>query len=383
MRLTKGEYEATVTKIAKINTRAAKRGFTGKLEVTGEPVEVTSKNALGIEVTEILYDVEITGEAPSYGGWRFLATLDWDAEAGLIVRTAPGVTETVEREKLLDGWCDHCKQTRYRSKTYLVGNGRKQLQVGSTCIKDFLGWSGNPVFFTEEGVTEEVESFLSSGSYVERRWTVETALAAAWAAIQVDGYQPASSYEGTTKGTVLAILDPRTKWQRDAVKAYAPYVEKSQEQAKIILTWLRDVFNGQTEYAINLKAIAMSETVSARNLGLLVSAPQAWAKAQERDLIRRKERAEIVNEFTGAVGDKLELKVTIQSIRYIDGDWGTSTLYVLLGEDRRVYKWFSSTAALGQTTDGTVYAIRGTVKKHEEYNGNKSTVLTRCKKVTS
>lgn len=380
MLLSQGEYAATIEKIGKINARAAKRGFTGKLDVTGTPVEQKSKNALGIEVTEILVETTVTGEPPSYGGWRFLATLDWDAEAGLIVRTAPGVS-TVDRTGLREGWCAHCKQNRHRNKTFLVGSDKgEQVQVGSTCIKDFLGWAGNPVFFTTDDITEQVESFLGAGSYVERRWTAETVLAAAWAAIQVDGYVPASAYNGQpTKGTVLQILDPHTKWDRAKVIAYRPYVAKSQEQAKIILDWLRNVFSGQTEYAINLLAVAKSDTVSARNLGLLVSAPQAWAKAQERDLVRRKERAEILNEYSGAVKDRLTLKVTIQSIRYIDGDWGTSTLYVLLGDDRRVYKWFSTNGALGETTDGSVYTITGTVKKHEEYNGNKSTVLTRCK----
>lgn len=379
MLLTPGEYTATIDKIAKINARAAKKGFTGKLDVVGTLTERTSKTNLGLEITEVLYDTAITGEPPSWGGWKFLATLEWDQESGLIVRTAPGVS-SVDRSSLKPGWCAYCKQNRHRNKTFLVGDSEgRQVQVGSTCIKDFLGWSAMPVYFTDTDVTEQIESYLSSGRYVEQRWGILTVLAAAWAAIQVDGYQPAMSYGGTTKGTVLQILDPRTKWDREKVIAYRPYVEKSHEQATIILNWLRTEYSGQSEYARNLLAVANAETVSARNVGLLVSAPQAWAKAQERDLVRRKERAEILNEYSGEVGDKLELKVTIQSIRYIDGDWGTSTLYVLLGEDRRVYKWFSAKGALGSTTDGTVYTIRGTVKTHEQYNGNLSTVLTRCK----
>lgn len=380
MLLSHGEYKATLEKIEKINTRALKKGFTGDLEVTATREEITTKNLLGLEVTEIMYETQITGEPPSYGGWKFLATLDWDSEAGLIVRTAPGI-ENVSRDGLREGWCEHCKRNRHRNNTYLVGNEKgDQIQVGSTCLKDFLGWNGSLVFFTTEGIEKEIDDYLNGGRYYEPRWTVDSILAASWAAIQVDGWKPASSYNGTTKGTVLSILDPRTKWDREVAASYKPYIEKSATQATIIRDWvLSDGFSGSTEYVTNLKAVANSETASARNIGLLASAPQAWAKAQEKDLIKRKEEGELVNEFSGSIGDKLDLKVTIKSIRYIDGPYGTSTLYILLGEDRKIYKWFSSNASLGETTDETVYSIRGTVKKHEEYNGNKSTVLTRCK----
>jgi hypothetical protein len=381
MFLSPGEYEATVEKLRKINIRAAKRGFNGKLEVIADRVERKSTNALGMEITEIGYETTITGTPPSYQGWRFLATLDWDAEAGLIVRTAPGV-DSVNREGLREGWCEHCKTIRNRRKVYLVGSNvdGREIQVGSTCIKDFLGWNATPVFLSSESVQEEIDSYLSGGGYVEQRWTIESVLAAAWAAIQVNGYQPASSYGQTTKGVVLTILNPHTVWDRKLVEEYRPYIEKSAAQAEIIRNWiLSDEFKGESDYVLNLKAVASSKTASARNVGLLASAPQTWAKAQERDLIRRKEQGDLVNEFGADPGTKVELKVKVKSIRGIESAWGTSTLYVLEGEDRKVYKWFSTNAALGETADDTTYLIKGTVKKHEEYNGNKSTVLTRCK----
>lgn len=380
MRITPGEYEATVEKIAKITARAEKRGFTGKLTVEAELVEEKKTNDLGFEVTEIFYDVTIGGEPPRYAGWEFRAKLVWDPEAGLIVSTAPGV-ESVNRRGLREGWCDHCKTKRHRTETYLVGNDKgKTVQVGSTCIKDFLGWSGSIVVFYADSVTDEIEGFLSGGGYAERRWPVETVLAAAWAAIQVDGYQPASSFGSTTKGTVGLILDPRTKWDRKRIEAYASHIERSYKQAKIIRDWLLgDGFAGDNEYVLNMKAIARAETCGPRNIGLLASAPQAWAKAQERDLVRRKEQAEIINEYVGSEKDRIEIEVHIKSIRSIEGDWGTSALYIMVGSDKHLYKWFSSSWGLGETADDTVYMLRGTVKKHDEYNGLKYTVLTRCK----
>ena len=79
---------------------------------------------------------------------------------------------------------------------------------------------------------------------------------------------------------------------------------------------LSDEFSGFGEYVTNLKAIARSEFCQPKFVGFLASAPQAWAKAQERSLIKQREKAEITNEFLGEIKDKLELPVTLKSIRF-------------------------------------------------------------------
>lgn len=381
LRITYGELIATQVKIEKINARAAKRGFTGRLNVHSTEITETRRNDLGFEITEILYEVEVTGDAPSYNGWQFIATLDWDAEAGLIVRTAPGV-DKVDRDGLREGACDQCRKNRHRTATYLVRNAvGEQRQVGSTCIKDFLGWQGRVVFLSAGQVEGEIDDFLAGGGYREQRWSVDTILSVAWAAVQAFGFKPASSYGNTTKGTVLTVLDPdpRVPSDRELAEALRPYVERAADQARIVREWLTgDGFTGDSEYVTNLRAVAAAESATARNVGLLASAPQAWARAVERDLVRRQEAADLVNEHTGQVKDKVELTVRIKAIRYIEGTYGTTTLYTLVGDDRRVYKWFASNDVLGETAD-TVHKIRGTVKAHEEYNGAKSTTLTRCK----
>lgn len=108
------EYLATVEKIAKINARARKRGFTGRLEVTGErTVHVNTGDPLPFPdlpmfAEVVRYETTITGEAPCYEGWEFLAALDSlttaDGASEWIVRCAPGVTDdSVDRRALRPG----------------------------------------------------------------------------------------------------------------------------------------------------------------------------------------------------------------------------------------------------------------------------------------
>jgi hypothetical protein len=88
----------------------------------------------------------------------------------------------------------------------------------------------------------------------------------------------------------------------------------------------------------------------------------------------------VLNEWNGQPGDKLEVSVTLKSIRAIESDWGSSDLYTFEGTDKRIYKWFS-TRVIFREVSGEVINIKGTVKKHDEYKGVKATVLTRVKVV--
>jgi hypothetical protein len=379
VQLSADQVEATRAKFAKINERAARRGLAGRLELTAEPVTVTETNAFGFTVEYSAFECSITGEAPKYGDWTFAARLDWDEFAGLIVATAPGV-ESVDRSTVREGWCDHCKTVRDRKVTYLVrhADGR-QLQVGSTCLKDFLGWSASIAWLD---APEESELGDWCGAYGERVYTVESVLAIAWAVVKAYGFVR-SGYSNSTVSAVRTVLNPgRNRYDREFADRMRPLADEAMERAQELRAFLlSDAFNGNSEYVINLKAIAAGDLVTARYLGILASAPQAWARATERDLVRRAKESKL-SEWIGAEGDKIaSFTGVIESLRWLENDFGSTALYTIRnGETGAVVKWFASRPALGEETGVTV-TIKGTVKKLDEYNGIKATVLTRCKQL--
>jgi hypothetical protein len=378
--LTPAELDATEAKIATINERARRRGFTGRITVESHQVQRTSINQVGLEVTEIRYATTLTGEAPCYNGWTLLATLDWDSAEDLIVRTAPGVT-SVNREGLEPGYCAHCKTTRRRYNTYLVGNTTtgEQVQVGSTCIRDFLGWPGGVVFYDTRSVSEEVDGALGGCAY-EPTFTTLTVLAAAWAATTTFGYVRADDWgRAPTKSVVSYLINPRTPTDRQAARECAPAIAEAAGMAAKLRAWLlSEEFDGDSEYVRNLKIIAGSEMVTPRNFGLLVSAPQAWARAQDRSLIRERERAEIVDEYLGEVKKRLVLTVRVRAVDFLPGTYGVTTLYTMTDKDGHLLKWFASRQVLGEEPSDEWITIKATVKAHEEFRGRKETVLSRC-----
>lgn len=379
----------TTAKIEKINARAAKKGLAGSLTMTAdEVIEVEVDEVTKIRTERVMYDVKIQGNAPAYNGWEFVAKLDWDANAGLIVRSIPGAV-AVDRESLTEGWCDHCRTTRQRLVTYVVRNQEsgQQIQVGSSCLKDFTGQYTTIAFPELKGDDDEEGGFF--GGRGEREYSPLTVLAVAWACVKLEGFKPAGSYGSTTKGDVMTALSPsKSKHDREWAAKIAPLADEAAEKAAKLLAWiLSDDFSGTTDYVLNLKAVAAGKMVSARNVGILASAPQTWAKSLERSLVREREASVYAgSEYVGTAPDKEKgvkgsretLTVTIKAIRYLDNDWnGSTTLYTMITDEGNVVKWFASNDILGEEI-GARFVIKGTVKAHKEWEGMKSTSLTRC-----
>jgi hypothetical protein len=376
MLLTPLEFDLTVQRAEKINDRAIKRGFTGRIIVVGEQVTRTETGPTGINVTKHYVDTTITGNPPSYGGWVFAASLDFTEAGAVIVNKAPGAP-SIDRDVLKPGWCGHCETNRRRTATYVVinpGTG-EQKQVGSTCVQDFTGWAGKPVFIPEG--KELTEELFGGFGYGEQVFDVETVLHVAWAAIKTFGFTPTSSFERTpTRNVVKGVLTFDKAYTEDAAAMMGNYTDATDGIVEKILAYAASEEFGSGDYVDNVRA-ALTEPVTPNRLGLVVSLPQSWIRHTEAEVARAKDAEERVNEYVGNVKDRFEVTVTVKAVRFIESDFGVTTLYTMLDTEGHAFKWFASRDALGEEPGGT-FKIKGTVKKHDEYQGMKSTVLTRC-----
>lgn len=82
------------------------------------------------------------------------------------------------------------------------------------------------------------------------------------------------------------------------------------------------------------------------------------------------------SEWQGAVGDRLELELTVQKVIPLDsGYYGPSIFHLFTDAAGNEYTWTTGSKTL---KEGTTYSLRGTVKEHKVYHNSKQTVLTRC-----
>ena len=82
------------------------------------------------------------------------------------------------------------------------------------------------------------------------------------------------------------------------------------------------------------------------------------------------------SQYIGNVGDRIRITVAnAETVTSWETMWGTTWLEKIKDESGNVYIW--KTSACTDIKPGKT--LTGTVKDHSEFNGEKQTVLTRCK----
>lgn len=87
------------------------------------------------------------------------------------------------------------------------------------------------------------------------------------------------------------------------------------------------------------------------------------------------------SQWVGEIGQKLEIPVKLVKVSYY------KTNFSYWGEDHYIYKFVDEagntlvwdTSSFPEVEEGHSYLLKGTVKKQDEYKGDKQTVLVRCK----
>lgn len=388
------QYNATIEKIAKINERAAKRGLAGRLALVVDTEQgFTTRKVCEHDRSlpcaafeyqhhfEQVVDIEIGGTAPKHEGWTFAARVDRVGDS-FTLATAPGV-EHVSREGIVLGHCDHCSTNRLRKTTYILrSEAGEQVQVGSTCIKDFLGWEGNIAWLDVPEVNDE---WLGGGSYyAEPQYAVTTVVRLALASIALRGFVSAQAYgqTSTREHVALAFASRLTEAEKAEQSAlYAAAEEITDAQVAEVITFIAsDDFSGTSTYVENLKVIVVLEFIGSRQFGLLVSAPQALAKFKGEAVVREAKKA---SEWIGTVGAKVTATITIERKQNVGSfSYAGPDSYLIVGRtaEGEIVKTFTTAAWLTEVDVADTITLTATVKAHETYEGTKQTAITRAKK---
>ncbi len=399
------KYDALAAKTTKLNRRAAKLGCTPiGVQVIGErfiPIKDPHTDIITRSRREV--HVQVTGAAPAVAGWTFVARVQ-HSEGGNIVAKAPSERGAALDEQLwvAEPVCEHCHLARRRHDTFILrGADGAVKQVGRNCLADFLRSEDVEAALAFWKYLYEVETSLGAGGddEDERGWgggsgrhyfDLPVLLKAAAIAIRVEGWMSRSAARegvtgnGATADTVGFILNP--PWSRDEranneIKAKLVRYESTEADAKVAadtLEWTRRRLDPQSDYERNLKVACTPDHVEPRNLGLAVSAVQAWLRlTAKREQVR--EPVLPASEHLGEVGKRLRkvpCTVTGSKLRE-DPDTGwVSALLTFVDEGGHVLKWFATGDR--QETIGARVLVTGTVKRHGEWHGAKETLLSRC-----
>lgn len=360
--------DATVTKFEAINARAEAKGLAGRWEVAvSAPREVARPvfpdRPGGPTYFVTVVDVTVTGQAPSFQGWTFAATIA-DLDGHIILRSFEGAPR-VDRDALVVGECGHCRTRRRRSDTYVfVHEDGRQIQVGSTCLKDFAGWSGLLTFERPQGRDED--DWLGAGEGRGReQWPLGQVLELAIRATHALGFVPTSSEDRTpTREVVTALLTGSPTTTAAKYRSELADVQPDMTAADVT-SYISDVdAAGIGDYMANLRAVIAAGIVSARELGLVCSAPNVLNR-HRREQAEQALKAPVQNEVYAAPGTKFTgvpvevVYVSTERSRYRYG--GLDTFAVMVTESGHRLSWSTGSPAFTPRR-GDRYVIAGTVK---------------------
>lgn len=380
--------------------RAAKLGVAPLSYHIVDTREVKEGTSTGPRLTEEkwykIYTVELEGESPQIAGWTFYATIQHAGEAGNIIRCSPSAPEGISEEfREAKSKCDHCKTDRFRRDTFLVFNEKtKELkQVGSTCIKDFLG-HGDPHAVAKylellAGATQLL--LIGSGEgRGEGGWIaydLEDFLVRVSANIHAFGWtsRTKSREEGglATADQVINVLERVGEWKLWD----APITEANFTEASEALEWAVNLNPEPDEdYLWNIHVVSKSPYLEPRSVGLAASIVASYRRKLAREKAQAERDKRGPGRHIGKEKERLEVQVEVMDVRDIESYWGASTLYKFetLDKERNTLAWFAS-GGLVRLSNGTYLdkgakvKIRGTVKKLQEYQGRFETLMTRVK----
>jgi hypothetical protein len=379
--------EKLAKRIAKGKTIA---DFAPEIQATREAVMVRDKGTFALFNPNTIYSkkaqffsynwVTLLYQQPKLNGWNLVCAYDWETSpAGdtvCYVSTVPGQMVPIQYREVESGHCDHCHHNRRRVKSFLLTKDFIEYKVvGSSCLKDFLGHhspkslldvfsfelylrdSNNEAHISNNMAINPVEEILSIGCMMIRKY----------------GFVRSGDYDKTpTSSLVFNYMFGHGKYADDF--RFENVIEEQDEiKARKVIEWVK-VQPATSDYMSNVIKAVNAGAVREKRIPLLVGVIAGYNKAIGAQVQYNKK----VNEWIGAVGDKLEnLSGSVTKVHLIDGNFGLVTKITLLLDQGNTVTWFASGSH--DVEVGEKWVFKGTVKKLNEYNGWKDTVLTRVK----
>lgn len=331
----------------------------------------------------------IEGDAPHFEGWTFLASLQ-HLDGENIVRAVPGsIYDVPERFRTRGPVCDHCQLARRRNDTYVLRHeDGRTVQVGSTCIGDFLGSADATKIAAAATMLAEARGLAEGGCSGAGtggdRTLAEFLPFVAWVVREHGWVSRTAAREQGGRATAdwafgyLVDEDERRK-------AGATPSKEDLEEAAAAEAWAEGLSDDAVDaasgdYLHNLRAVARTGLVSERTAGIAGSMIVAYqrAVARERERAARAARPKL-NAHVGTVGERATFDVVLDFVTGYETQYGYTTVLKFRTAEGACIVWKASNTDIDRSSVGKRYRVKGTVTKHDEYKGEKQTMVSRCK----
>lgn len=396
-----GNLPALVERMGALEKKARRLGITdaigfteiGRIErVIGRVVDPETQECLGIKRTYV--KICVFGPRPKFAGWELIGRLDFEAVPGACLRMmVPGHDCPPEFHDVEPERCDHCGHRRRRNDTFLVQCETTVKVIGRTCLKDFLGHESPEhiaalceLLGQMGAMSNEDGEWGLGGQSRFGGWDPAEVLDLAVYSIRTRGWA-SSKEDKATKIHVEFLLTPQcsTEMENKRLSELNEVSVKDRIKGAAALTWVRALAKHwqrpltqqpNSDYMNNLQLVC-SHAVVPKTLGIAVSAVTAFTRALEHEITLTNQKKEGVSEHVGDIKERVTFKGEVLLVRTVEGFYGTTSVLKFADIKGNIFTWFASRSP--DLHAGGKVVVIGTVKKHDEYQGIKQTVLKRCK----
>jgi hypothetical protein len=300
-------------RVARLNRRADRLGVPAVVLTVSAPRVV----AVGEFGAAQVVDITLSATSVGFNGWRFVGSID---HSDGIVRSHPDVEFTGLAAFADEARCEHCAINVARKVTYVVQHEDGAVkQVGSTCIKDFLGHAVNTsVWEATADLIDEADSG-GFGAGVAEVWTLAGFLTTTAAVIRTDGWVSRTKAREvgrtSTSDIVLAALTGK------AAAYLASVTDEDKATAEAAIEWAEGQDSEASDYAHNVSVIVTAGIVHHRTAGIAASILATFNRAQAQAAERtERQPCPIANgEKAAIVGTviKTDVKYSEYGARYV------------------------------------------------------------------
>jgi hypothetical protein len=356
----------------------------------------------GFDKTEALdiCDVTVSGDIPCIEGYNIIATTDV-TEYGNLLYVVQG--EELPKKYRDRVECDHCQTKRNRKYTVILRNTetREYIQVGHSCLKDFFPFVSNAEALINYATSILSSLFTAGDDDEDKLWSygggeyamaLEHFLAATLVCIRewgwVSGRVAYEENRRSTKDMVSNLISSLPQYRDDEDNRMLDLIGSQPDRDTIdfMLAFYDDHMaekSDKSDYEHNIYVLRQLGYITWKNYGFTASMIPFIQREQEREIARREAAALPLSTHTGTVGKREVFKgLKVLTAKYIETQYGCSILYIFRDDAGHIFKWFCSGTLVHESgrnaEPGDIYNLKATVKSHDEYNGQKQTVINRA-----
>lgn len=326
-------------------------------------------------------EYEVEGETPMLNGYRLVAQLERQTEKNLVSHLDKEVKIPSGLEDRGD-FCEHCNSNRRRKYLFILQEEATGtlIQVGKTCVKDFTGGRSNPELIAEwyshlselEATQQMSESFTGDGHIL---YDIKKVIAHSIYIIDQKGYVKSADGTKETPSTVSEVKNLLLSFADNQVRESGCY-----DKAKEVIDWVIAKKADDYGYFYDLKTLVSERVVGQRKVGIVASAYHVYNKeiAKQAEEAAQRERSNMPDStFIGRIGERKTYELTFEREHSFESDFGVITIYFFYDENGNMFIW--KTGVYLSMEKGDKIMLTGTLKDHNEFNGVKQNILTRCK----